>query len=378
MSNFKIRDKKKKKKFEKTTTTLDKKHIEKVNKLGKEKSSRTFIEKNIKKINQELEILDKNRLSFTPEDLHHRSNILNELDILKDKLKFIKNNHNEMDYYDRTGDIITDYYNKINEKDTNLASKNILEYLGKKKTNTNKLNSNSKSKLYEKYCKRVNGTRIKKDDGSNRIKYCDYCKVEKSFDYKESSYICPCCGDMETVIIDEDRQIKEYSPYKRINHFREWLNQFQAKESTEIPDEIYSSMLTEINKMRITNLAKLEKKLVREILKRLGYNKYYEHIPYIINKLNNIPPPKISRQMEKIFIKMFKEIQKPWEIFKPKGRKNFLSYSYILHKFCELLDLDHLLHCFPLLKSHTKLKEQDEVWNNICNYQRWEFYPSFK
>ena len=51
--------------------------------------------------------------------------------------------------------------------------------------------------------------------------------------------------------------------------------------------------------MRITDLSKLDKKLVRKILKRLGYNKYYEHIPYIINKLNNIPPPKISRQMEK-------------------------------------------------------------------------------
>ena len=59
---------------------------------------------------------------------------------------------------------------------------------------------------------------------------------------------------MESVILDEDRQIKEYSPYKRINHFREWLNQFQAKESTEIPDEIYSSILIEINKMRITDL----------------------------------------------------------------------------------------------------------------------------
>ena len=98
----------------------------------------------------------------------------------------------------------------------------------------NKQKTKSKSKLYEKYCKRVNGTRIKKDDGSNRIKYCDYCKIEKSLDYKESAYICSSCGDMEHIIIDEDRQIKEYSPYKRINHFREWLNQFQAKESTEI------------------------------------------------------------------------------------------------------------------------------------------------
>ena len=39
--------------------------------------------------------------------------------------------------------------------------------------------------------------------------------------------------------VDDDKIIKEYSPYRRINHFKEWLNQLQAKETTEISDEIY-------------------------------------------------------------------------------------------------------------------------------------------
>ena len=41
------------------------------------------------------------------------------------------------------------------------------------------------------------------------------------------------------------------------------------------------------------------------ILKKLGYNHLYEHIPYIINKLSNLPPPKISGQTEQRFLKMF-------------------------------------------------------------------------
>ena len=110
--------------------------------INKQKSSKDDIEKNIKKLNQELEILDKNRLNFTPEDLNHRSNILNELDSLKDRLEAINNNHSEMDYYDRTGDIITDYYNKINETESNTVSKNILEYLGKKKTTKSNVSNN--------------------------------------------------------------------------------------------------------------------------------------------------------------------------------------------------------------------------------------------
>ena len=133
MTNFKIRAKKNTKKKEKILSTLDKKHIETVSKFYKEKESKDKIQKNIKKLNQELEILDKNRLNFTSEDLNHRSNILNELDILKDKIENINHNYNEMDYYDKTGDIITDYYNKINEKDNNTTSRNILEFLGKNK-----------------------------------------------------------------------------------------------------------------------------------------------------------------------------------------------------------------------------------------------------
>ena len=61
-------------------------------------------------------------------------------------------------------------------------------------------------------------------------------------------------------------------------------------------------------------------------------------------------------------------IQEPWELYKPGvERKNFLSYSYILYKFCEYLKLDDLLQYFPLLKSPQKLMEQDQVWKNFVN-----------
>ena len=46
----------------------------------------------------------------------------------------------------------------------------------------------------------------------------------------------------------------------------------------------------------------------------------------------------------------------------PDNRKNFLSYAYVLHKFCQLLELDDLLPYFPLLKSREKLQQQDQIW----------------
>ena len=37
-----------------------------------------------------------------------------------------------------------------------------------------------------------------------------------------------------------------YFSYKRINHFNEWLAQFQAKESTDIPSDVYDKIILEI------------------------------------------------------------------------------------------------------------------------------------
>ena len=60
----------------------------------------------------------------------------------------------------------------------------------------------------------------------------------------------------------------------------------------------------------------------------------------------------------------------------PPTRKNFLSYSYVLHKFCELLEYDHLLPYFTLLKSREKLQQQDKIWKDICKDLQWQYIPS--
>lgn len=95
-----------------------------------------------------------------------------------------------------------------------------------------------------------------------------------------------------------------------------------------------------------------------------------------MSKLSGLPPPSISRDIEEELRHMFRQIQLPFERHRPKGRINFLSYSYVLHKFCELLELDEFIKYFPLLKSREKLRQQDRVWKNICRDLRWQFIPS--
>ena len=363
----------------KEAINLDTKHKIMTNILIDQKSKINVVEEEINNINNIIDTINLNNL----ENIKQKAELLDKLDDLNIKYNNIKSNYNEIDYYNNIGDLIMNYYELKNNKNFEYKEKkDILEFLSNNDNdndNNNKITNelcSTKNILLEKYSKRITGLYL--NNNINYIKYCADCKIEKILDMVESAYICPCCGDCEEVIIDEDRQIKEYSPYRRLNHFREWLNQFQAKQTPDIPEQVFIDIVRELNKNRIMDLSKLNREYIKIILKKLQYNIYYEHITYIINKLNNLPPPKITRDMEKIFIYMFLQIQTPWDKYKTANRKNFLSYSYVLHKFSQLLGLNHLLKYFPLLKDNEKIMEGDNIWAKICKDLNWEYISSFK
>ena len=374
MSNFRIKKPVKTHINMKDSNTLEIKHRNKIKQIDNKKQSINNIKLSLDKINNELYSLDINKELNKTFDLEKRCELLNNKKKLEEEIDMITNNIDEINYYDLTGDLLTEYYDIREVKPVN-EIKNILEYLSP--NNKKHINSviNTKAALFETFCKRIEGIRINKDDGTRRIKYCESCNIEKTLDQYESAYICSDCGDLEFVIIDEDKMIKEYSPYRRINHFKEWLNQLQAKETTEISDEIYYNIVDEINKHKTIDIKQITRCKMQDILKKLGFNKLYEHIPFIINKITGIEPPKIDRETEAKFIEMFSIIQEPWELFKPPNRKNFLSYPYVLYKFSELLEKDNLLIFFPMLQP-LKIMEQDVIWQKFCKYLKWEYYPT--
>jgi hypothetical protein len=153
-------------------------------------------------------------------------------------------------------------------------------------------------------------------------------------------------------------------------------NQVQGKESTDIPNDIFEKILNEIKKEKIHDTKNITYSKMREILKRLRINKYYEHINYIINRINGIPTPQFSTELEEKLCSMFKEIQGPFLKHCPKDRKNFLSYSYVLYKFFQILGLNEYLKFFPLLKSREKLYVQDQIWKKICEELNYKVIPS--
>ena len=84
----------------------------------------------------------------------------------------------------------------------------------------------------------------------------------------------------------------------------------------------------------------------------------------------------IDKDTEEKLLTMFDNIQVPFTNNCPSNRKKFLSYSYTIHKFFQLLGKNDYLIYFPLLKSRQKLFEQEDIWKKICKELDWEFIAS--
>jgi hypothetical protein len=259
----------------------------------------------------------------------------------------------------------------------NATANNTYEY-----SNNTKDNVIDKSSLVDKYMSIINKKYVRNVEEED-IEICKNCKNQMTCLQHDAIIICNICGYQELLLVEQNRPILKQNTkdtshfsYKRINHFREWCNQVQGKESTDIPDEIFEKILTEIKKEKIIDAKTITYTKMRDILKRLRINKYYEHINYIINRINGIPTPQFSQELEDKLCNMFRNIQAPFLKHCPKDRKNFLSYSYVLYKFFQILGLNEYLKYFPLLKSREKLYVQDQIWKKICVELNYEIIPS--
>ena len=405
--------------------TLDQKHTEKITRFEKLNNSLPAKKQKLIKLENELdELINMNPNKYTHENVRRKAHLMDVIDKVRGEIFSIENCTESLNYIVKTLPILVDYYDNeeiiddgmeeefVNDTNEN-GKKNILSYFMKEtnnnidKSNTvaNKLsvekntqntsgkNSTgsktnrpgkqvSRAKLYDNYLNATDINHRKAVVRKSNICGKAGCDGEKILSHNDGFMVCKKCGLSETVLLTTDKpNYKEPTQdsgtyaYKRINHLTEILSQLQAKESTDIPPKVFEAILRELKKRKIDK-HDLDIFRLRRILKKLNYRKYYEHVPHILQIINGKEPPNFSRKDELRIKKMFKDIQKPFAIYCPKNRKNFLNYSYVLHKFCELLDLDEYVGYFPLLKNNAKLLQHDRIWKSICKYQKWEFIKS--
>jgi ribosomal protein S27AE len=163
--------------------------------------------------------------------------------------------------------------------------------------------------------------------------------------------------------------------YKRLNHFNEWLQQVQAKESFDVDAATVRRVMAELHRQRLQP-AQISQRRVREVLKTLRLRRAYEHVAQVTMRITGRPPLRLTPDEEELCRLCFIAVQPAFEKHCPAERKNFLSYSYILYKFFELLGYDQFLDSLSLLKGRDKLSRQDDIFKKICVELDWQFIPS--
>lgn len=233
--------------------------------------------------------------------------------------------------------------------------------------------------IYDNYMQKCYG--YKKNNNFKSSFICQLCNSTTINSGSEGLTICYTCGNTEKLNLSMTPEwnsfenhdfIKPFS-YKRSNHFKEWINQIQGREGTNIPNDILIALMSEIKKERLYDKKLITYDKIKSYLKKLKLSKYYEHIPNIIHKLTGNRQLIISVDLEKTLVNMFSKVQEPFQKHCPINRKNFLSYSYTLYKFFQILNMEEYLVYFPLLKSREKLFEQEDIWKKICKDLDWKF-----
>ena len=325
----------------------------------------------------------------------------NEIDLymdIKDKIIAIQKEikelrHQKKHYLLDNSKYIFEYFEekkKISSGDNN-QNVNILNSFFKiKATSNDASNPNSdkysqSKKAYQNYWRNVNNEITNIQDFIITSDVCEIChKGELIPQDEEGIMICnnPGCGKFITYIIDSSKPTNKeppnevsYTAYIRLNHFKEILSQFQAKETTQIPKEVIDAIKARIKKERIQNMSLINYDKMRDILRKLGLNKYFEHIQYI-NSLFGIKPPIMNEELHETLCVLFIEIQKPWAVHCPANRTNFFNYTYTLYQLCVLLDQTQYLPYIPMMKDREKQLEQDMIWKKVCNDLDWEFCPT--
>ena len=369
-----------------------------------------FKTKNIKKIsyNKNIESLDhkheefldefkNNELTKIPKLIEERTELYNlfndsktsfeeKLEI-KDKIKDMDENIKKLkrykkEYFLKNSNYVFNYFEEkkkiSNDNDNN---KRILDSFFNIKDNSNNLTSKN-NKNVEKYFGNIDSSKLNINNFIHDTDICQNCEKGELIPIEhEGILVCNNCSCHVKFLIENEKPTYKEPPkevcfyaYKRINHFREILAQFQAKETTLIPDEIIENIRQQIKKERL-DINTMSNKRTKEVLKKLKYNKYYEHIPFIKDKLG-VKPPIMTPDLEDILCNLFIEIQSPYAKYCPEDRVNFLNYYYTIYKLCELLNQSQFLPYFPMLKDRDKRIEQDEIWKKICEELNWKFYPT--
>ena len=334
MPTFKPKTNKKIKYNKKNSITLDGKHKEFLNEFTKDETNNIPELKNEKK--QLIMKLENEKDDLTVEqklDISDRIKDITEL-IKKLKIKkkeyFLDNSKYIFDYFENKKNISSG--NNTNASNNSTKSKLLNNFFKIRQDEPNEAtDEKNNNNLVQKYLSNIDDIFLDINQFVSQTDICQYCFNGEMIPLEdEGILICNFCSRNIPYLIENEKPSYKEPPkevcfyaYKRINHFKEILAQFQGKETTQIHPDVIENIKLQIKKERI-ELHQITNAKTKEILKKLGYNKYYEHIPFIKDKLG-IKPPIMSPELEETLCNLFIELQAPYSKYCPDDRVNFLN-----------------------------------------------------
>ena len=210
--------------------------------------------------------------------------------------------------------------------------------------------------------------------------FCMGCKLRKTVDYERSILVCTKCGVFEyyPVYVTSYNHMMKPSRrkciYMKLDNFKVILNQFFYGGKRSVLDDIMETIKDEIHDE--TNILypyeiPLTIPILECILKRNELTRYKDSIYFIYFKLSGVPFPHITAKEYNTILSVFNVVSSIYDKYKPKGRKSFLNYSFVLKKLLIMRNMDQYAKYIPPLKTHSKQKELERLWCLITKDPEW-------
>ena len=219
-----------------------------------------------------------------------------------------------------------------------------------------------------------------KEPKKHKRNFCIDCNLEMLIDYEKLTLVCTKCGLFEyyPVHVQSYNHTMRYSRrkciYKRYDNFKVILNQFLYGGKRVVPDDVMEMIRSEIHDE--TNILynytiPVTIPILECILKRKGLTIYKNSIYYIYFELSGLSTPHITTKEYNMILKVFDVVSSIYDKYKPKGRKSFLNYSFVLKQILIMRGMGQYAKYIPKLKTHSKQKELERVWELITKDPEW-------
>ena len=161
---------------------------------------------------------------------------------------------------------------------------------------------------------------------------------------------------------------------KRSDNFKVILSQFCYGGKQFVPYDVMETIRDEIHDE--TNILynytiPLTIPVLECILKRNELMIYKDSIYFIFFKLSGKSFPHITTKEYNTILNAFNIVSSIYDKYKPKGRKSFLNYHFVLKKLLIMLERVEYAKCIPPLKTHSKQNEFERVWELITKDPEW-------